>query len=72
MEELTKRNIKRIWLREIEKTLKRFGAFLEWLLERITMREEEMGNANNVEELNEQEKSLILLSKKNEEQCGCP
>ena len=42
MEELTKRNGKGVWVREIEKALKRFGASLEWLMERISLREEEM------------------------------
>ena len=42
MEEITKRNGKGAWLREIEKALKRFDASLEWLLERIRMREEEI------------------------------
>ena len=31
MEEMTKRNGKGVWLREIENDLKRFGASLEWL-----------------------------------------
>ena len=35
MEELTKRNGKGMWLREIEKMLKRFDASLEWLMELI-------------------------------------
>ena len=42
MEELTKRNGKGMWLREVEKVLKRFDASLEWLGERIAMREAEM------------------------------
>ena len=42
MEELTKRNGKGMWLREIEKGLKRFGASLEWLIERISLRNEEV------------------------------
>ena len=41
MEEMTKRNRKGVWLREIENVLKRFGASLEWLLESISLREEE-------------------------------
>ena len=40
MDELSKRNGKRVWMREIEKALKRFGASLEWLEERISLREE--------------------------------
>ena len=42
MEEITKRNGKRVWLREIEKALKRFDASLEWLLDRIRLREGEI------------------------------
>ena len=64
IEELTKRNGKGMWLREIEKALKRFDASLEWLTERITMREEEMEKANNDEELNERERSQILQAKR--------
>ena len=33
MEELTKNNGKGIWMREIEKMLRRFNASLEWLME---------------------------------------
>ena len=42
MEELTKRNGKGVWLREIEKTLKRFDTSLEWLMERASLRDGEM------------------------------
>ena len=35
MEELTRRNGKGAWLREIEKVLKRFDMSLEWLMVRI-------------------------------------
>ena len=42
MDELTKRHGKGIWLREIEKVLRRFNASLEWLMERISLRDEEM------------------------------
>ena len=42
MEKLTKRNGKGIWLRDIEKGMRRFDAPLKWLLERITMRENEI------------------------------
>ena len=34
MEEPTKRNGKGMWLREIQKCLKRYDATLEWLMER--------------------------------------
>ena len=43
MEELPKRNGKGIWLRELEKALKRFDASLEWLMEMIEKREGEFG-----------------------------
>ena len=42
MEETTRRNGKGVWMREIEKALKRFDASIEWLTERIEMREEEI------------------------------
>ena len=42
MEELTKRNGKGVWMREIEKALKRFDASLGWLMERVGMRDEEI------------------------------
>ena len=42
MEENTKRNGKGAWLREIEKVLKRFDVSLEWLMERMELKEEEM------------------------------
>ena len=41
MEELIKRNGKGVLVREIEKVLKRFDASLEWLMERVSLREEE-------------------------------
>ena len=41
MEELTERNRKGIWLRDVEKALKRFDASLEWLVERIDIRDED-------------------------------
>ena len=46
MEELTKKNGKGIWMREIEKVLKLFDASLEWLMERIDIRDEEMDTIN--------------------------
>ena len=42
MEEITKRNGKGVWLREIEKVLKRFDSSLEWLMGVIDPREEEI------------------------------
>ena len=49
MEELTKRNGKGVWMREIEKVLKRFDGSLEWLTERIWMREEEIEKKEAIE-----------------------
>ena len=51
MEEMTKRNGKGIWLREIEKVLRRFDASLEWLLERIQIREDEIVTIKQKDEL---------------------
>ena len=42
MEEVTKRNGKGVWMREIEKVLKRYDASMEWLMERIGLRDEEI------------------------------
>ena len=42
MEELTKRNGKGVWFREIEKVLRLFGDSLEWLSERIALRDREI------------------------------
>ena len=39
MEEITKRNGKGVWLREIEKGLKRINLSLEWLMDSIELRE---------------------------------
>ena len=51
MEELTKRNGKGMWLREVEKVLKRFDASLEWLLERVDLRERAMSEINRNDQL---------------------
>ena len=64
MEELTKRNGKGMRLREVEKVLKRFDASLEWLMERIRMRDEETETEKRDEELNERERSQILRAKR--------
>ena len=52
MEELTKRKGNGVWMREIEKMLKRFDASLEWLIERIDMREVAMKEINQKEPAN--------------------
>ena len=64
MEELTKRNGKGMWLREIEKVLKRFDASLEWLMERIAMREDEMEEIKRNEEMEAREKDRMMNAKK--------
>ena len=60
MEELTKRNGKGVWLREIEKALKRFDASLEWLSERIALRDEEIEGVNGDAQLERRVKSEKL------------
>ena len=42
MEELTKRNGKGIWMREIEKVLKIFDFSVKWLMGRIAIRDEDI------------------------------
>ena len=65
MEELTKRNGKGVWLREIEKALERFDASLEWLMERIGLREEEMERIRRDDEkIEESERSEIMRSQR--------
>ena len=64
MEELTRRNGKGVWMREMEKVLKRFDASLEWLTERIGMREDEIEKIRCDREIEEREKRLLLGAKK--------
>ena len=61
---MTKKNGKGIWTREIEKVLKRFDASLEWLLERIAMRDEEMAKTRQNEEMEERLKSEALRTQR--------
>ena len=63
MEELTKRNGKGIWLREIEKVLKRYDTSLEWLMGRIATRDWEI-EAIRQREMEESEKIKVLRAKK--------
>ena len=63
MEELTKRNGKGVWTREIEKALKRFDASLEWLMERIEMRDEEIKMIKENDEMGEREKDNSIRIK---------
>ena len=64
MEELTKKNGKGVWMREIENVLKRFDASLEWLTGRIGMREEEIEKIRGDREIHEHEKSQLLRAKR--------
>ena len=64
MEELTKRNIKRIWLREIEKVLKRVGASREWFMERVRIRDEEMDAIEENREMEAHDKVQLLRAKR--------
>ena len=63
-EEMIKKNGKGVWSREIEKVLKRFDASLEWLMERIGIREEEMNKVGQNGEMEEGEKTKILQAKR--------
>ena len=64
MEELTKRNGKGLWLRETEKCLKRYGASLEWLMERIAMREEDIEAIRVNGGMEECENTQVLRAKR--------
>ena len=64
MEELTKRNGKVVWLREIEKILKRFGASLEWLMEKISLRDAELDTIKGNQETDESEKNETLRARR--------
>ena len=64
MEELTKRNGKGAWVREIEKTLKIFGASLEWLMERINLREEEIDTIRRNDEMDETVRKQTVQAKR--------
>ena len=61
---MNERNGKGVWMREIEKALKRFDASLEWLTERIGIREEEIEKIRCDREIEEREKSQLLGAKK--------
>ena len=64
MEELTKMNGKGVWMREIEKVLKRFGGSLEWFVERMGIRDEEIELVNGNGEIDERGKDQILRGKR--------
>ena len=64
MEELTKRNGKGMWMREIEKGLRRFGASLEWFLERVGIRERDIESIEHNHEIEDSEKTEIIKAKR--------
>ena len=64
MEEITKRNEKGVWLREIEKALKRFNLSLEWLMNSIELREGEIEKIRLNEEVEANAKSRMLRTQR--------
>ena len=64
MEELTKRNGKGVWMREIEKALRRFNASLEWLSERISLRDVEIDRIRADTKMEDFEKNQMICSKR--------
>ena len=64
MEEMTKRKGKGVWVRGIENPLKQFGASLEWLLERIGLRDEEIDAIGRNGEIEEREKRQLICAKR--------
>ena len=64
MEEIAKRNGKWLWMREIEKVLKRFDTSLEWLTGIIAPRDEEIESVRWNEEMDERDKNQMLRAKK--------
>ena len=64
MEEMTKRNGKGVWFREIEKVLKRFNASLEWLVGRIQIREVELEKVRHDDGMEGRDKTVKLKAMK--------
>ena len=64
MEEMTKKNGKGIWTREIEKVLRRFDASLEWLMDGIDWREKEIDKIRRDDQMEENEKKQALGAKR--------
>ena len=64
MEERTKRNGRRAWMREIEKVMKRFDASLEWLLERIAQRDDDIEALRQNGQVEELEMEKMLRTKR--------
>ena len=52
-----------MWTREIEKGLRRFDASLQWLMERITLRDEDIDAIKRNDEMAENEKCQLLRAK---------
>ena len=61
---MTKRNGKGVWLRGIEKALRRFDASMEWLMERIDLRVEEIDAILKNGEMEPHEKTQIVRVKR--------
>ena len=64
MEELTKRNGNGVLIREIDKIMKRFDTSVEWLEERIVLREEENDSLRRDSQIGEREMNEMLTAKK--------
>ena len=62
--ELTKRNGKGVWMRELENVLRRFGASLELLLERIRTRDDEIEALRQNGQTDEREKDISIRIKR--------
>ena len=63
-EELTKRNGKGVWIREIEKGLKMFDASLQWLMERTELRDAEIDRIRHDDGIEENERSQVMRAKR--------
>ena len=61
---MTKRNGKGVWLREIEKVLKRFNASLVWLVGRIQIREVEQEKVRHDDGMEGRDKTVKLKAMK--------
>ena len=64
MEEIAKRNGKGVWMREIEKIMKRFDASFEWLIGRIELREEALSEIRQNDQIEEREKDRMLRTRR--------
>ena len=61
---MAERNGKCVWMREIEKVLRRFDASLEWLIERMAQRDGEFDSVRQNGQTCEREKGLVLRAVK--------